>query len=68
MNTFSPMARFYTEQAQDMIRRIEGGGGAMKLEIYKTFTLCYLMYIQICNKICKSYCELFFQVIITDIL
>ena len=26
MNTFSPMARFYTEQAQDMIRRIEGGG------------------------------------------
>ena len=27
MNTFSPMARFYTDQAQDMIRRIEGGGG-----------------------------------------
>ena len=25
MNTFSHMARFYTEQAQDMIRRIEGG-------------------------------------------
>ena len=24
MNTFSPMARFYTEQAQEMIRRIEG--------------------------------------------
>ena len=24
MNTFSPMARFYTEQAKNMIRRIEG--------------------------------------------
>ena len=26
MNTFSPMARFYTDQAQDMINRIERGG------------------------------------------
>ena len=26
MNTFLPMGRFYTDQAQDMIRRIEGGG------------------------------------------
>ena len=26
VNTFSPMARFYREQAQDMIRRIEGEG------------------------------------------
>ena len=26
MNTFSPMARFYIEQAQDMIRRIEVEG------------------------------------------
>ena len=26
MNTFSPMVRFYTEQAQNMIRRIERGG------------------------------------------
>ena len=44
MNTFSPMARFYTEQAQDMIRRIEGGGNEvadisdiyfMPLNVYK---------------------------------